>query len=309
MRNKWDHRVVSDEAPADGVAGSPPASVPAAPEAPVASSNVDWESLAKDEPGVEIAPTETPVAAAPAVAPAKVEPAAAPKVEPPATPAVVVEPKVEAPKVEPPPPATPTPPATPAAPQLTHADITRQIQEQRGRFLTDLENMYRIPEVEAPQLVAEPETVIPKLLARAHMAVMDQVADYMNKVLPQMMENVQQSKANVETTVGSFYKEWPELNKPEYTETVARSLAAYRSANPTAKPEDVIREGGLTALIGLRLPLPDRIMKAHNADAPPVSASATFVPATAGSAPKAPPATPSNNPFTVLAQEDLVEGQ
>lgn len=174
--------------------------------------------------------------------------------------------------------------------------------------MTELEKLYTVDEADIPQLVADPEKVLPKMLAKAHMAVMDQVADYVAKVFPQMLENVQQTQTRIASTVESFYKEWPELNKPEYAETVSRTLSAYRQANRDAKAEDVIREGGLAALIGLRLPIPDRILKLHNAGEPPAKPNGGFTPVAPGSAPRGAPAAPSTNVFTLLAQEDLAEG-
>lgn len=277
---------------------------PAATEADVASSNVDWEALSEEaltgDETPSIAPKETPQVEVP---PTKVvttpQQATPTEVAPAPTPQ-----KVEAP-------ATPTPPVAPVAPtqpQPSYEELQRQIQASRTKALRDLETMYKVPEADASQLVAEPEVVIPKLLARAHMAVMDQVANYVKNIFPQMMENVNQTNTRVASTVETFYNEWPELKKPEYAEAVARSLSAYRYANPTAKAEDVIREGGLAALIGLRLPIPDRILKVHNAGAPSATQPSSFTPVSAGSAPSQAPRTPDKNPFVLLAQEDLTEG-
>lgn len=105
-----------------------------------------------------------------------------------------------------------------------------------------------------------------------------------------------------------FFTEWPELNKPEHMPAIARNLAAWRQANPTATPEDVIREGGIATLISLRLPIPERILARNNAGHVDASKPKPASSVTGGSGTAPAPAAKSDNPFTIIAQEDLAEG-
>lgn len=306
MNPKWQSQIVSDEVSADGTPGggapavvvetppTAPAVVPAATEAPVASSNVDWDEVAGEDVG---SGDETPP-------PAEVVPPAESKPVVPETPPAEVPPVVAAPPTETP----PTQPTPPVQTQVTHEEIQKQIRESREAFTKQLETNYAVPEASVPNLVAEPEKVLPVLFAQAHMKIMDQVADYIHQMLPQMLRATQQQETQAVGALKQFYDAWPELQDAKYTDTVARQLVAYRQANPTAKSEDVIHEGGISALVALRLPIPDRIMKVHNAGTPSATPSTPFTPASAsGSAPSAPPQAGPTNAFAILAQEDLAE--
>lgn len=307
MNRAWQSQIVNDEVSGDGTpsgGGAPSAPVvppvvapvepPAADEGLSASSNVEWDDVADDdligddEPPKVVTPESTP----PAPEPREV---LLPK---PDVPVAVVPAPAE------PPPSTPTPPAPPP---VSAEEIQKQVREGREKFVKQLETLYAVSEADLPTLVAEPEKVLPGMFAKAHAAIMDQVANYVQTALPQLIQATQVKETQVASSLKQFYSAWPELSDPKYSATVARQLVAYRQANPEAKTEDVIHEGGVSALIALRLPIPERLLKVHNAGTPSATPSVPFSPVSAGSAPSAPSQPGPTNAFTILAQEDLAE--
>lgn len=248
-----------------------PASV--APAAPVA----------KPQPAVPVAQ--------PAAAPAQ---SAAP--QPPAQPAASTPAQPEA--------VQPAPQPQPAAPQETPDQLAAKRAEHRAQAVAKIQESYALNEEDAAKLVVEPEKIIPRLLANAHAQILDNVWAMMQNALPTMIQHTQRQTEQSAKSVGQFFDAWPELNNPQYKPTIARVLQGYRASNPQATTEDVIREGGVMALVALRLPLPARVT--NNAHMPDAARPGAF-PAVHGSAVARPPAKPSDNVFTVIAEEDLVE--
>jgi hypothetical protein len=173
-----------------------------------------------------------------------------------------------------------------------------------------LTKQYEIPEADQAALVTEPEKVLPRVLAEVHAKAVEHTLRVVQANLPQWLAGMNQQASAQKAATETFFKEWPELNKPEFLPVVARTLSAYRVANPNAKPEEMIREGGVQALVALRQPLPDRVMvrnNAHTVDA--TKPGATVVSAPASSGPPPAPAQKSDNTFTVIAEDDLQESR
>lgn len=238
--------------------------------------------------------------------------ALSPDVETPATPPVVdtpppaVEPAPAAPVVEPPPtPVAQSTPPAPAAPQLTAEETAAAQQQAVTKALEELAAKYQITDDQLPEILVNPEKVLPKLLAQAHMNAVRDTLQLVQQSMPQMFEQVTTHKANTQKSVDAFYSEWPELNKPEYQQQIAASVVAYRKANPQATAEQVIKAGGALACISLGLPVPDRFT---GATTPALGAAA---PVSVPRQPAAPagavtPSAPrSENQFTQLAEEFL----
>lgn len=200
-----------------------------------------------------------------------------------------------------------TKPAVEAPPQKTAEEVKAAQEKARKDYFDKITAEYSLSEEDANAVVTDPEKVLPRVLAKVHMDVMDRMTAWVQTSLPYMLQSHSQQEAARQAHTKAFFDAWPELNKQEYGATVARTLTAYRQANPDAKAEDVIREGGVMALINLRLPMPERIMKSHNVNEAEPAKPAGFTPAPTGSGAALPPKKPSDNAFTVLAEEDIVD--
>ncbi len=326
--------LVFDQTDGTSVGGSP-TSTPSAPavapttapapapspaptgEAPVTSSDVDdlFSDIANEDltgggeedvlpvstpKGVKPSAPATPVpAAAPAPAPAASTPLATPTPTP-------APPVATAPAPSPAPATAPAPTPTPT-PGPTDEERKAAYEKERTAAIAKITERYStLSEEDVRQLTVEPEKVLPKLLARVYADAMDNMTSWVHSNLPNMLEGYQANVKAAEAHGNAFFSEWPELNKPELLPAVARILKGYRSANPEAKPEDVVREGGIAALVALKLPIPDRVMTKHNVTTPDATRPAAFPPV-AGPGASTPPPKPSDNVFTVIAQEDLAE--
>jgi len=147
------------------------------------------------------------------------------------------------------------------------------------------------------QLFPETETVDPDIrdyLVNAavdlHKAVLSTVAERLTPAVQQTIAATEQAKAVEE----QFYREWPQLNKPEYSETVQRIASAYRAANPAVDIQTAIREVGAAAMATLRVAEPEQ------PKAPPKTKPFTPQGVKASSSRQAP-----SNEFSAIAEEDL----
>lgn len=262
-------------------------------------SNSDDEGVLPVQTPKGVKPTE------PAPTPASVAepaPVAVAQSTPVATPTPTPTPATSTPT---PAPAATTPPAETVSTE-TNEQMQARIARERQQVMDNLTQQYAVPEESHAELLTEPEKVLPKLMAKMHMQVMDHLAQYVQAQLPRFLETHSRAKSAAQEASTAFFKEWPELNDPRYHQVVGRSLVAYRTANKDATPEQVIKEGGLQALIAARLPIPQRVLAQHNATAPNETTPTAFAPAVATSTSR-PPAKPSTNVFTVLAEEALEE--
>ena len=259
-------------------------------------SDVDWEDISRpdDDTTTPSGNRDVPAKTVPS-APAEPLPATpvstAQTVQPLAQPTVVVQPAVQATE------QTPAAVATPS--NVAPAVDTKELRAQE---VSRLEGFYALDEENARLVLTEPEKVFPKLAASLHMNVVDSVISAVFARLPEAVKSIQSREIASKSNEDAFYSEWPELKDKKYEQAVWQTVAAYRSLNPNASREDLIKAAGLQAMIQLRLPLPQRLFAQQQQV---VQTSHTPVDGTAASAPR-PPAGPKN-PFEVMSEEFLSE--
>mgnify|MGYP003507556894 CR=1 FL=1 len=265
--------------------------------APDDTSNVNWGELANESevPEEEIASPESVDVEAPV--PAKVMPGAA--VAPPVVPPAPVQASTQtaAPIPSPAPQSTSTPaPVAPAAPApaVAPADFAKQREE----WLAGLEQSYAMTEDEGVELLRAPEKVLPKLAARVQLNIMDQLVQTVAHMLPQFVDgHLNQQKASEENRT-AFFKEWPDLNKPEYQDTLTRIAVTYRQQNPDATKEKAVKEIGAIAAITLGV-VPAGLAQPTTPSSPQPPAFRPVMPGGGGR----PATAPVTNEFTQLANE------
>lgn len=257
----------------DGQVAAKPAAQPAAPAKPVAQPAVQPAVPAQPAQAAQTTPSQ------------------------PAQPAAPVQPAAE---------STPVQSAQPEPPTKTEEQIRAERVAAREKLVGDLATRYSVPEADISELVTNPEKVLPKMMAHLHANVMDNVQAYIAQNFHRWTEVHQTVAKTNSEAADSFFKEWPELKDKAHGPTVVRVLTAYRQANPQAKAEEVIREGGLQALVALRLPLPARLLGpgANNLHLPDASRPGA-PPVHAGTAARAAPGKPEDNVFTILANEEI----
>jgi hypothetical protein len=149
--------------------------------------------------------------------------------------------------------ASPPAPAEAPAPAAEPIDF----EKQRKDFLTKTEPLYKLSDEEAEEIRVSPHEALPKLASRLHFEVQLSTFGAVMQALPQLITRAFQEREAQQQSESVFYNRWPDLKKPEYSDTVLNSLRAYRAANPKASFDDIVEKSGLFAMISLGLnPVP-----------------------------------------------------
>lgn len=258
------------------------------------------------------APAGAPATPA-AVAPATVVPAATPAAEP----ANIAQPAAQPstawvpPNLFEAPTAQPTVPATPAAPAQAQAPVQPAAATQpvgqpqapaaapvREQYLGELEKYYAPrDEEEVRALSLEPEKVLPRMFARAHVDVLDAVVQGITNELPRLIEATINRRVSEVRASKAFYEAWPKLAETAHTPVVQRLMQTYRAQFPQANMDDMIRDVGAAAMVHLRLPVEVPV-----ASTPAAAPSPAVRPAMPGSG-TGTPRGQSTNPFESFAEE------
>lgn len=186
----------------------------------------------------------------------------------------------------------------------TEAERLAQAQRLAEAHEAKLAEHYTLPAELAAQLDTEPEVVLPKLAAKVHMAVVNEVLARVNQHLPAALNSYNTMQATEAKAKSDFYSRWPGL--AQYESQVLQIGAMFRQANPNASQEEALdRVGRMTYLaLGLEVPggAPIQTPPASNTVVTPPR-SAGFRPATVGSGGAPVTAPVSDNPFVQLANE------
>ncbi len=146
------------------------------------------------------------------------------------------------------------PPQEPSQPEQPPVDPA-ELEAKAIDHLMSTE--YALSEDDKNALISEPDTVLPRLAARMHVRMQVQTAQQLAQIIPAMIEQQLKQHTKVQGLEQSFFGQYPELNKPEYRDTVAQSLTMIRQVNPDASREEVMRDGAALAAVRLKVRLGD----------------------------------------------------
>lgn len=210
----------------------------------------DTEAPAEPEPTPEVSPVvEQPVAAP---APTKVEqPAVATPVAQPVQQQVAMP---QSPQTSQPVYSTPAPQPTTQPAQAT----AEQIAQARASALTELEQRYAAefsPE-EREMAITDPVAFVSKVMARVTMNAYDLQRQQIQSYVPGMVHQIQAFNEASNSVERQFFAEYPDLNRPEYMETIQQIGYAFRQQNPYVSNDVAIRAVGDMTRGLLRLPTP-----------------------------------------------------
>ena len=175
---------------------------------------------------------------------------------------------------------TPQEPA-PKTPEELRADF----EAAQSSLLQSLEQTYALSEDDVNAMITEPETVLPKLLARVHTNVLANMAQGMVQQLPLMIHQVTQQQQAITEYNRAFYSKWEALRGHE--DVVNRFSQLYQQLNPGATMEQAISEIGAQVMVALRKPI-----QGHPQ---PVPAAGTAVTQQKSVPPPPPPARPGGS--------------
>lgn len=223
----------------------------------------------------QVAPTDegpaaTPVAPSPTGAvgsPGQAEPAAPPPVQ--QTPEVpgqqAQQPQPSSQAQQAPVPPTPQAPVEPQAqapavpqvpPEGMFQHLEQEVAKNREVFEKALqEQVYKLSDKEQDELRDNVEVAVPKLMARMHVNVVQNMLATIAQQLPQVVGGLVQARTRSAERENSFYQRWPQLDRAKHGDTVKQLARSFMHANPTADFDTAVRMVGAQALVALNLPV------------------------------------------------------
>ncbi len=242
-----------------------------------------------------------------------------PKVDEPPQPKVEEVPPKEKPPEEPVKPAAEEVPPKPAeepkkpeelikiAPEEKPVEVTpEQVSKDRTDLTNHWEKSYEMTPEEGIEFLDSPHEIVPKAMARLHVAVLEDAVKAIGQLLPQIVAREVQTIKTTTAHDKAFYDKWRKLDTPEYRKVVTRMGDLYKQHNPDATVEQFIQEVGAAAMIAFKIPpddIPGESPAALDLVPPAAPAREQHSPVQPGSG--TPPAAPAKklNEFETLAVE------
>lgn len=211
---------------ATGGEGAPPAAAAADNDAPLPASgeaqDVQWDEFADDGPEGFVSPATDDPPAAPSAPAAPAQPAATAQPAEPAAAAAPAQPAAPQPPATAP--AQPAQPAQPTAEQLAARDAA--VKEARAKMHGALAEIYtnELDDDTKAALLADPATVMPKLLAQAALDGANMAVQQILPMLPQVIGHTTAQQQGAMRAWQEFDTAAPDLAKPEYRQAVAAAI-------------------------------------------------------------------------------------
>ena len=159
---------------------------------------------------------------------------------------VVEETKEEAPKVE-----AKEPEPEPELVVPTKEELDGMYQQHRADTLPTLEKLFTLTEEEAAALDEQPSKVIPKLAGQMMYDTMLSTYNAVLAAMPSVVNRLISASNDANSAEGKFFDEWPDLAGKDNAQAVSAAIRSYRSTNPRADLETVIKKAGVLAMINL----------------------------------------------------------
>ena len=235
---------------------------------------------------------------------------------PPEVPAVAEAPPVAEQPVAPPVAEAPQP----AEPQWQPPQLPppEQLEAVRSTYMQQLAETYKLDEATAELIDTNFSAVAPQLLSQVHMRVAESVTQTLGQMLPQLINSHMQYMQVAQRSTDMFFSEWPELNQPQYQNTLGQVAQMYRQLKPNASTAEFVRDVGIQAWTALGLPVQQLLTRGQQQVAEPTAPMSQetfpqggYAPATPGAPARSqrPPSARSDNPFSQLAEEFMLDDQ
>lgn len=148
-----------------------------------------------------------------------------------------------------------------------------EVAAMRSEYIDQFAERFKLSEEDAEAFRTEPETVLPKMMAKVHTETVEMMTNIMRANLPQLVRQ-QLDYAQKSTSVEQqFYSKFADLDTPKGRKMVEQVAKTYRAANPKAKLEEAIEDIGYLAWKKMKLPM-DRLGAQANDDEESFVASA-----------------------------------
>lgn len=193
-------------------------------------------------------------------------------------------------------------------PAQEQPEVTFDWSKWEEDSISALTSEYTFTEEEASQMLTEPELVLPKVMAKLHTKVIQNVLAHLPQVLPPLIESVNTTSKAESDLRSKFFSLNDDLVDAKFADAIVQSGKLFRSLNPTADADTAAFQVGNMVRLSLGMALREKggaSPAAQSADAGQRAPGrvAPFTPANGG--PGGTVAPVPLNEFEAFAQEIL----
>ena len=133
----------------------------------------------------------------------------------------------------------------------TKEELDGMYQKHREDTLPTLEQLFVLTEEEAAALDEQPSKAIPKLAGKMMYDTMLSTYNAVLAAMPSVVNRLISASSDATKAEDKFFGEWPDLAGQDNAQAVSAAIKSYRSSNPRADLETVIKNAGVLAMINL----------------------------------------------------------
>lgn len=138
------------------------------------------------------------------------------------------------------------------SPEEAEAAFRQQYEETRTQALAELQEIYALDEETIAEFETNPGQVLSNLAARIALDVTQTALSTMQARLPVLMQQQTDYDQRAAAFTEVFFEEWPDLKGEDALPTVRRLGEMYRQQNPSASPDEYIRDVGAMSMVALK---------------------------------------------------------
>lgn len=120
-------------------------------------------------------------------------------------------------------------------------------QKQYEQVMGELQKAYAISDEDADAILTDPKTAIPKLMANAHVKMMQTFHNMVQHMVPTLIDTHQTQSTSRQTLVQKFSAAWPDLVGKEHEQVVVAAIQTVRQLNPNIDTDTLIKKVGPVA--------------------------------------------------------------
>lgn len=181
--------------------------------------------------------------------------------------------------------------------------LRAEVDKNKDVFINALaQEVYKLDQSDMDELDAQPAVAIPKLLAKSHFNIVQNVLGTLAAQIPHVVGGVLEARKKQESLEDEFFTRWKDsgLDRSKHRQQVLQIAQAYRQLNPNATKDQMMEFVGAQAVVMLGLHKQPAVQPSGmqpQAAKPLVPQPAAFQPAGQGVPAAVTPAAQSSNPW------------
>jgi hypothetical protein len=142
-------------------------------------------------------------------------------------------------------------------PVETPEAVEQRTKQQVETYRSELQKAYAISDEDADAILTDPKTVLPRLMANMHLTMLQQVGQFVQSAMPDLVQNQVRTVSQVDSRMQTFAEKYPDLVTKENQSYATEALQVVKRLYPKASFEEMLDKVGPVAysLMGKAAPV------------------------------------------------------